>query len=199
VLQPANPVLGIDREEADGATPRTEPGRAEVGVEGPQREVVWGGRGWERGGVFWEDGVAETGEEAGVGRVKREQEGRWGSSRGGGTAGWGGGGGEKREEGEVFGEGRGAERAGEGDALGAERAAEGAGGGGGRGRKGGDAGAAEGVTTRQHARHHGCGVEGAEAHGALRRVRVGRRRGARHGRRLGSAGEGVSSLPTTTQ
>jgi hypothetical protein len=123
-----------------------------------------------------------------VGRVKREREGRWGSSRGGGAAGWGGGGGEKREEGEVFGEGGGAERAVEGDALGTERAAEGAGGGGGRrGREGGDAGAAEGVAARQHARHRGCGIEGAEANGALRRVRVRWRRGARHGRRFGLA------------
>lgn len=198
VLQRADPVLGIDREEADGAAPRTEPGRAEVRVEGPDGEAVWCGRRAERGGGIREDGMAESGEEAGLCGVEREREGRRGSSRGGGTARWGGGG-EKREECEVLGEGGGAECAGEGDALGTERATEGGGGGRGRGREGGDAGAAEGVTTRQHARHSGCGVEGAEAHRTLRRVRVRRRRGARHGRRFGSASAAQRKVAAETR
>ena len=118
--------------------------------------------------------MAEAREEAGVGGMERERE---GMRRGGGAGGasWGrvGEGWKEGEEGEVFGEGRGAEGAGEGDALGAERAAEG---GGGRrrggGREGGDAGAAQGVAAREDAWHDGDGVERGEAHRALRRLRV---------------------------
>lgn len=181
----------FDREEADGVALRAEPGGAEVGGDRSEQESGGSGtwrRGLERGGGLGEDGVAEAGEEAGVGGMEREMEGtrRGGGARAGGAS-WGRVG-EKGEEGEIFGEGGGAEGAGEGDALGAERAAEGGGGGRrrGGGREGGDAGAAEGVATREDARHDGGVVEGGEAHRTLRRLRFRRwrRRGARHGRRF---------------
>lgn len=154
--------MGLDREEAHRTAPRAEPGRAEVGVEGSERETGGGRLGAEREGRLGEDCMAEAGKKARVGSVKREGEARRGRGNGGGgeSVGWGVGG-EKREEGEVFGEGRGAKRAGEGDALGAERTAErGTGGGGGGGRwEGSDAGPAESVATRQDARHGEGGVE----------------------------------------
>lgn len=81
--------VGLDRKEADGAAPRAEPGLPEVGVEGSEREAGGGGRGAERGGGLGEDGMAETGKEAGVGGVEREREGR--RCGGGGSVGRGGG------------------------------------------------------------------------------------------------------------
>jgi len=180
--------LGLDGEEAHGEASRAEPWRAKVGVDGSEREVDGAWLGAERGGGLGEDGMAEAGKEARVGGVERELAGkgrRCGAGCGGESVavGWGG---EKREEGEVFGEGGGAERAGEGDALGAERAAEGGGacGGGGGGREGDDARPAEGVTAREDARHSGGGVEWGEAHRALRGFCILRWRCGRHDRRL---------------
>jgi len=130
--------------------------------------------------------MAEAGKEARVGGVERELAGtgrRRGAGGGGESVGWGG---KKREKGEVFGEGGGAERAGERDALGAQRATKGgcACGSGGGGREGGDARPAEGVAAREDARHSGGGVEWGEAHRALGRFCIHRWRCGRHDRRL---------------
>lgn len=73
LLQRPSPAGRLDREEADEAALGAEPGRAEVGGEGPEREAGGGRRGAERGGRFGEDGVAEAGEEAGMGGVEGER------------------------------------------------------------------------------------------------------------------------------
>jgi hypothetical protein len=176
--------LGLDREEAHGAAPRAEPGRAEVGAEGSEREVDGAWLGAERGGRLGEDGMAEARKEARVSGGERMGVGKRRCGGGGGAESmrWGR---EKSEEGEVFGERGGAERAGVGDALGAERAAEGGGAcGRGGGREGRDARPAEGVAAREDARHNGGRVEWGEAHRAFGRFCIHRWRCGWHGRRL---------------
>jgi len=74
---------GLNREEDDGAAPRAEPGRTEVGVKGSECEAGGGGRGVEWGGGLGEDGMTKTGKEVGVGGVEWERE---GSTCGGGES-----------------------------------------------------------------------------------------------------------------